>query len=322
MIPKVSVAVVTYQQRHFLEAAIESVLGQEFDDYEIVVADDASTDGSRELLESYASRSPGRFRLFFAEHNSGITMNTNRALLNCRGDYVALLPGDDMMLPGRLAKQAAWLDANRDASICYSNCEHFDDDRPEVHGLHHDPVTNPMRDADVHDLFRSMTFFSGTAVMARRACLPASGCDVRLPHVSDWLLWVETARKGRIGFVPETLARYRTHAAGASRKFDLMLADQLLALAIVEARYPELIEDARVMRSQVFWSHAMRLLSNGDIGGARRLLVGAFAQGRGVKFDGGSLRKWVYFLATKTDSIDLVVRARELRHRFLSRGVR
>ena len=93
---KLSVGILTYNQEAYIRQCLDSVLMQKVDfDYEIVVGDDASTDGTQNILRDYEKHYPGRFVLLLGEKNEGISMNYKKVLTACRGEYVALCEGDD-----------------------------------------------------------------------------------------------------------------------------------------------------------------------------------------------------------------------------------
>ncbi len=91
--PLVSVAVVTYNQKDFLRECVESVLAQDYSNFEIVVADDGSKDGTQEMLLDYESRIKGKFVLRLSPSNRGITSNQNLALSACSGKYISCMAG-------------------------------------------------------------------------------------------------------------------------------------------------------------------------------------------------------------------------------------
>lgn len=110
--PAVSVIVLTYNQETTAEAAVMSVLEGRDVEYEVVISDDGSTDGTRELLESIAARYPDRVRLLPVHPNLGIPANYFYALEHCRGRYVTDVAGDDRRCdPSALSRQAAMLDS-------------------------------------------------------------------------------------------------------------------------------------------------------------------------------------------------------------------
>ena len=256
MAPRISVFLPTYQHAAFIADAIESVLAQNVPDLEIVVGDDASTDGTPEIVRDYARRHPGLFKLLLSDVNRGITANTNRVLAACEGEFIAWFSGDDLWLPGKLARQLDWFAAHPDACICYSNVEIFDSRTGATLGLHHHR-DNPFRSGGVEILLEGNWYFNGLSVMGRRSACPPHGYDPRLKYVSDWVFWVEmAARGGHIGYVPEVLARYRRHDRNISSDHVRLLPDQLLALDLIATQYPALKRHIDLRRPALFCEHA------------------------------------------------------------------
>jgi len=110
----VSVCIPTYQGAAFLRQAIDSVLGQSLQDFELLVIDDASTDGTDALLRQY---SDPRLRYLRNPRNLGPEGNWNRCLDEAQGDYIKLLPQDDVLAPDCLARQAAILQSDQDSQL-------------------------------------------------------------------------------------------------------------------------------------------------------------------------------------------------------------
>ena len=120
--PQVSVIITSYNQQEYLREAIESAIDQTVTAFEIIVADDHSTnDGSVETIREYAVRYPGLVRGLFQEENVGIPKNRNSALRMVRGNYVAILDGDDRLLPRFIERHGVALTANPQAHVSYSN---------------------------------------------------------------------------------------------------------------------------------------------------------------------------------------------------------
>jgi glycosyltransferase involved in cell wall biosynthesis len=119
--PLLSVRIATYQHADFIRQCIDSVLSQETDfPFEIVIGEDFSTDGTREIVFGYADRYPEKIRVITADMNVGIKANGQRLRKACRGKYIALLEGDDHWCdPGKLQKQVDFLEANPDYALCY-----------------------------------------------------------------------------------------------------------------------------------------------------------------------------------------------------------
>ena len=111
--PKVSILMPVYNSAEFLREAIESMLSQSFKDFEFLIVDDGSTDGSAGILAEYVEKD-SRIRIIRNEKNQGIVYSLNRGLKECTGEYIARMDSDDIALKERLDKQIAVLDKNPD----------------------------------------------------------------------------------------------------------------------------------------------------------------------------------------------------------------
>lgn len=233
--PKISVMMPAYNAEKFISQALDSILLQDFNDFQIVVTDDASTDGTAEIIRSYQSRYPEQILAIFNPSNIGVTANCNLALEHCVGEYVSLFAGDDVMLPGKFSKQVAYMEADTDCVLCYHPVEIFDSDTDKTIF-----VTNQHQREDVfstEDLLLKGGIPGGCSIMVRRSAIPVGGYDSRLRTVSDWLFFLEISMQGKICKIDNVLARYRKHAGGASQQTYALLAESLKALDIFEEKY-------------------------------------------------------------------------------------
>jgi glycosyltransferase involved in cell wall biosynthesis len=312
MPPKVSVCIATYQQRELLREAVESVLAQDYPCFEIVVGDDGSTDGTHEMLHEYEQRHPGLFKLALSPCNTGITENCNRVLALATGEYLAWLGGDDLWLPGKLRQQVEWMTQHPEAAICYTGTEIFESDTGRRVRLQHGR-DNPFREGGVELLLDSVVAFCGSSVMGRRSALPEGGFDPRLNVVSDWMLWVQMARRGRVGYVEEILTRYRIHRGNVSRRADVLLREQMLAANLVEQEWPEYGPALARLRTELLWMHGLAAVKAGDLHRAEDLLRRSFAPGvRGARHFGLPVRLAVY-VALRLRALRLLHLAIQLR---------
>lgn len=208
-----SVCLITYNHAEYVAQAVESVLSQETRfPYEIVVGEDRSTDGTRRIVEEFAARHPDRIRLILAEQNRGLLRNFLDTFLSCRGEYVALLDGDDYWTsPRKLQKQADFLDAHPDCSICFHDTEVLLPDgtlcdvnytRPD-----HPPFTT------IEDLFKT-NFIATCSAMLRRSAVPEIPAWYTSSPWEDWPLYLLFAERGKIGYLPEPMGVYRSHGRG------------------------------------------------------------------------------------------------------------
>ncbi len=210
---KASVFVLTHNHVDWIERALDSALDQRPPfEYELLVADDFSTDGTREKVLAYASQHPDRIRAFLPERNLGVAGIWLQAARRCRGEYVAILEGDDYWTsPDKLAKQVALLDRNPAWSSCFHRATLFfdDDSRPSR------PATPSFSKETfvLDDIIRSC-FIPFLTTVFRRDVLGTVPEWLFGYRWFDWLFHIWCARQGDIGFLDEDMASYRVHAAG------------------------------------------------------------------------------------------------------------
>lgn len=125
--PRVSVICIFYQAERFLAEAVDSVLAQDFADWELLLVDDGSTDGGSAIAQGYATRHPDRIR--YLDHpghaNRGMSATRNRGIAEAQGDYLAFIDADDAWRPAKLAEQVALLDADPAAAMVCGNLEYW-----------------------------------------------------------------------------------------------------------------------------------------------------------------------------------------------------
>jgi glycosyltransferase involved in cell wall biosynthesis len=219
---KVTVSLITYNHAPFVAQAIESVLMQQTSfDFELLIGEDGSTDGTRQVVTDYQSRYPGRIRLLLHDRKNVVYVNgkpTGRwnfanNLRNSRGEYIALLDGDDYWTsPLKLQKQVDFLEHNRDCALCFHNVRILDEADPGRQALHH---TNPMRAKyGLEDLLRGNFMHTCSVMFRSRLFGDFPSWFFKCP-MGDWPLHVLNARHGRIGYLDEVMAVYRKHGQGA-----------------------------------------------------------------------------------------------------------
>lgn len=261
MLPKISVFILVYQQADFIRETLESVLAQDYPNLEIVVGDDGSTDGTQEILREYDVKYPGLFKLLLSPVNVGITANSNKTLAQCSGDYIALLGGDDLWLPGKLHKQIAWFAKNRDAAICHTKTEEFESATGATISYIPERAIPGNAPAGLGEFLRNPPGYVGSSFMVPRWAIPASGFDERVKWVSDWLFLLDVLAKGRMGYIDEVLTRYRRHGDNVTSKINEMFLDVMRACDIAEANYPNHIKDIKLFRIDwlLVYMHSQRV---------------------------------------------------------------
>jgi glycosyltransferase involved in cell wall biosynthesis len=275
--PKVSVVVPIYNQLPFIRETVDSVLAQDYANVEVVLSDDGSTDGTHDILREYAAEHPDAVKLVASEHNTGIAGAFNRALEAHTGDYIAWLGGDDVMLPGKLSRQVAVLQARPDVIGCCHDAEVFDSDSGTPYGRFTEVYNGRrgVRDGGVELLLDPCYLMLPSTMMVRSSAVGDLRFDRRVRVSNDWLFDIVLFRHGRIAGLDDVLARYRRHQRNATSQVNDALEDALVVLALADARYPELHRLIRGRRVAAIFGEASRRLQSGDRRAALRYIAAA-----------------------------------------------
>jgi glycosyltransferase involved in cell wall biosynthesis len=211
--PKVSVSIITYDQERYVAQALDSVLAQKVDfDYEIVVADDCSRDGTADILLDYQRRHGHRIRLVQRPQNIGMVRNFFRTFGACRGQYIAFLEGDDYWTsPHKLQRQADLLDRDPGLALCFHRA------RMVIEGTDHSglhPPDGATLPSSMEDLLTGDCILTCTT-MARNGLIGELPAWCEEMPIGDWPLFVLLARHGGIGYLEDEMATYRLHPTSA-----------------------------------------------------------------------------------------------------------
>jgi glycosyltransferase involved in cell wall biosynthesis len=214
--PKVSVVIPNYNREVYVREAIDSILAQSFTDYELLVIDDGSSDGSCAAVMAYDD---ARIRLIRNGRNLGIAATRNAAVGLARGEYLAFLDSDDRARDDRLAKQTAFLDHHPDHGAVGSWVAWMDSDgRPQ------DKIKRLATDADT--IAAERLFCPGIAnstAMARTDTLREFPHAEHMVVGSDYDMWARFAASHKIANLPECLVRCRRHGGRVTeRRADLV----------------------------------------------------------------------------------------------------
>jgi len=210
--PTVSVLVKSYQHAPYVRQTIESVLAQSFQDFEIVVTDDGSTDGTAEILRGFTDP---RIRLECCPENRGISAAMNATVARARGRYVAILNSDDWALPGRLRRQVGFLDTHPDVALVFGMPRPVDEAGVPTQAFN--DFTLPLRFPDFSRrtwlrffFFQGNTLCAPTALIRREAYEAAGAYDLRLTNLQDFDMWIRMLMAGQnIHVLPDSLTAFR-----------------------------------------------------------------------------------------------------------------
>lgn len=213
MIPKISVCIPAYNYAHFIPFALESILSQRFEDFELIVVDDCSQDHTEEIVRQFQ----GDKRLSFEknERNLGMVANWNKCLSKAAGEYIKFVFADDMLASDEaLGRMAGVLDSDPSVSLVAS-ARHLMDSESRTVGLaSHFPGELIADGADVISRClkeNSNLIGEPTAVMFRKAD-GLRGFNERYQQLVDLEMWFHLLEKGRFAFIAQPLASFRIHS--------------------------------------------------------------------------------------------------------------
>ena len=230
--PKVTVLTPVYNRERYVAAAIESILAQSFTDFELLLIDDGSTDGSVEIMRTYTTDS--RVRLVCNGDNLGEPKTRNRGIDLARGEYIAMLDSDDWAYPARLEKQVAYLDRHRDVAVVGAWVTEMDEKGRSLRRVKILPVLPGELQSRL--LFRSCHHHS--SIMARTAVMQEYRYCEQYAVCEDFDLFVRIARKHKLGNLPKILVCRRAHSGGITRQKAKLVREK--NLEIVSAQLADL----------------------------------------------------------------------------------
>lgn len=214
MITKITVLMTTFNGNKFLKECMDSVLNQSFEDFEFLIVDDCSADGSKDLIKSYKD---GRIRLIENKENLGQVKSLNIGLEYARGEYVARMDQDDIMIKNRLKRQLDFLDRRKDISVVGTWGELIDENG-RVFEKYICPVRNAEMIGNILCGWNSLMHMS--VIFKKDAVINAGKYNELFPFAEDYDLWTRLLLKGhKLANIPEFLIKCRFHKETSSKNF-------------------------------------------------------------------------------------------------------
>lgn len=211
---KVTVLVMTYNHEKFIGQALESALMQKTNfDYEVLISEDCSTDRTRQIVMEFQKAHPEKVRLLLSEKNVRSNQIVVRGIKAARGEYIALLDGDDYWISeDKLQKQANFLDSHPECSMCFHNAKIFHE-TDSREGRNWTPPGHK-EISTLEDIWMGNFIATCSTMFCRDAIgeIPAWYDDM-FP-ITDWPLHILNAERGKIGYIDEVMGMYRFHPGG------------------------------------------------------------------------------------------------------------
>ena len=220
--PEVSVVIPAYNAGRYIDQAVESVLAQTFDDLEVIVVDDGSTDDTQAVIDAFGVRVR-----YISQENSGVSVARNNGVAAGSGRYVAFLDADDTWLPHKLSRQLHALGESKDSRFSYTAAFVTDPDLNPIETRRPEPgVTRAvlLLEGNV------VGIGSSSVVCERELFRRAGGFDPSLSQCADWDMWIRLSALTGFSYVDEPLLNYRQHGLNMSADPCLLEEDSLRVL--------------------------------------------------------------------------------------------
>ena len=259
----VSVIIPTYNSDKFIAQSVQSVLEQTYPPYEVIVIDDGSTDGTKDVLRQFSNSIK-----YFYQVNRGPASARNAGIKMARGEYISFQDADDLWTPNKLEVQVAFLERHQEIGLVFSDIEEFDEENILVRSCIIDKVYEPDSSSQVplHDPFVKLlikNFIPTNTVMVRSDCLKKVGLfDEGLRIVEDRDMWLRIAAHFRIARLPLVLCKRRKHSSNISKDQEIATFSLIRVLEKTLNMFPDLAPAALINKklSQLYLSYGYGLL--------------------------------------------------------------
>lgn len=262
MKPLVSIHIITYNQIKFIHETLTSAIEQNYDNLEVIVADDGSTDGTAEVILEFAEKFPNIMIPLVGGPNLGITANCNRGLKACKGKYIAFQGGDDILLPEKIFRQVEWMEKDEKRVLCGHQVQVFYEGSTKTHLM----PRYLKKGQGPEEFIKRGTLFCGTSVMVRSNNMPIHGFNEEMTMVSDGLFWIECLLNGgKFGYIPGIYAKYRKHSNNFTNDKIKAINDLEKEFEIIEEKYPLYKRECKQGRANlVEYGRALFYLMNNE----------------------------------------------------------
>ena len=214
--PKITIGLPNYNGEKYLDEAIQSVLNQTFQDFELLIADDASNDSSLQIIEKYKEKD-NRIRVIQNDRNRHVPFTRNRLLKETSGEYIAWIDSDDVWRSDKLEKQLEYMEDHPDVGVCFSKIVLIDSESKvagerfsEIQSLFNS-VRNKTQEEWIRFFFYQGNCLCNSSSLIRVKALELAGAYYRLAFLpgQDYELWSRMALHSQIFVFDDPMVRYR-----------------------------------------------------------------------------------------------------------------
>lgn len=223
--PLVSVILPVYNGLPYIRESIDSILNQTFRDFELIIVNDGSIDGSENVIDSYSDNKI----IVINQENQGLAKSLNNALRIAKGEYIARQDADDISMPNRLKLEVEFLNAHPECGIVGSWSKIWHENTPTNRGHHHPSDNGTLQFLSIFD-----SFFVHSSVMARKSIIDLAGgypLDPERNPPEDFDLWSRMRLLCELRNIPVPLVIYRELSNSISREKAELIQDRVHKIA-------------------------------------------------------------------------------------------
>jgi glycosyltransferase involved in cell wall biosynthesis len=297
--PKVTVWLPSYNHAPYLPAAIDSVLEQTLTEWELVLVEDGSADGSLEIAQRYGAAHPDRITVLThpGHDNRGVEASATLAIAHARGRFLIGLASDDVLNPDSLEQEADYLERNPSVGFVYGYAEPIDEAGRPIASRRRFGIDLTRDGRALERLIQGNTIPSMTA-MLRRECVEDAGQHDGALVYSDWEFFVRAAAHWDVGFIDRALAGYRFHQTNVSLNVsrEANLERSFEVVAALRERAEEVgggLTEPRI-RATLDLQMAFLLFARGDDHRAADAVHEAFRRDPSLSQDARWLADWLW----------------------------
>lgn len=234
-IPLVSIIALCYNHAAYCTETLNSILGQTYSRYELIIMDDCSTDESVRLIHEWISQNPGvEVKFFVHDENKGICKTLNEAIRHAKGDYIAMIACDDIMMPEKTEVQVACLErTDDDVAAVFSDAYLIKADSTPRYGRfiqkHRDFDDVPS--GNIYDELLVANFIPAMAATIKKSVYSDVGEYDESLGYEDYDMWLRIAQKYKFLYHDYISAKYRLHGANLHKTYDRFAKDKVIIYA-------------------------------------------------------------------------------------------
>ena len=212
---KISVVTASYNYQDYIKETIQSVLDQTYNDWELIIVDDCSTDNSVDVIKSFNDE---RIKLFINEKNLGLAQTVKRGVEYATGEWIVFLESDDLITPDNIEKKVQIIKKYSNLNLIFNDCEFFGDKNKVKDfsiALKKTRILLKNKNYPIKMFYnfylKINKIFTFSSVMAKREDLLKISYNPPIDSLLDWWLWVQLAYIGNFYYIPEKLTKWRLH---------------------------------------------------------------------------------------------------------------